>query len=76
MFPILEEVLGPNSQLESRFHLVGFIFGKIVGIFYLPHLPKIENLEFIFAINGPQLARRALENRIITVQNTGLFYFT
>jgi len=31
------------------------------GIFYLPHIIKLANSKFIFAIKGPKLARRGEE---------------
>jgi len=35
-----------------------FIPTENTGVFYLPHMIKFANFEFIFPIRGPKLARK------------------
>jgi len=47
--------------------------GKNIGIFYLLHMIKFGNFEFIFAIKGPILGNRGGDHRINTAQNRDFF---
>jgi len=38
----------------------------------LPHIIRIENIEFIFAIRGPQFPKRHKQHKIYTTQNRRL----